>query len=118
MALGLVFAQTGTAAIAEKTFIIQLDGFCDGLRITVYPDMHVATGKETGCRKSRAVGTIGTFRGHGKAITLGLAYSRVALTFVAQYPLVSGGWWILYGNDGSLKIESSGTYTVLNGPSP
>ena len=105
-------AHAGPATPPSTTYNLSLDGFCDGVEVTVERGTGLVTGTRTGCGSGEVIyGNSGGIAGRGLSLTLrganGTGYDIVDI--IATFSL-SQGTWDYRRPDGS--IFNSGTFTV------
>ena len=101
-------AQAGPLFGSARNVDIALDGFCDGVHMTINYNTGVVVAVRTGCLSDLMVGSVGALNGKkyaGGAVTL-MDPTHSLYMVIKDTPAV----WAYYSLDGS--IFNSGTYSV------
>lgn len=105
-------AHAGPATPPSTTYNLALDGFCDGVELTVERTTGLVSGTRTGCAEGQVLhGNAGGIAGRGLSLTIrganGTGFDGVDI--IATFSL-SQGTWDYRRPDGS--IFNSGTFSV------
>ena len=116
LAVSALALTAGIVPAASKTYAISLDGHCDVITLTVKGTL-VAGTDASSCAAGFGGGLIGKVKGFGDAIVAGVQFTAKSgnqFVFQVQWPLVTGGSWILYDTTDGVHLTQleSGTYTV------
>ena len=111
------FSQVGSAAqggAAVVSMSIQLDGFCDGINLSIDMANGLVSGTATGCYSHDYFGTVGSVSTQGIALTLSQAGDSPfpGLMYVIRQ---DGTWSNYYTNSGEISEMNLGTWTPVSG---
>ncbi len=109
------FSQVGSAAqggAAVVNISIQLDGFCDGIDLSIDMTTGIVSGIATGCYYHDYFGTVGSVSTQGVALTLGQAGDSPfpGLMYVIRQ---DGTWSNYYSDAGQVTEMNIGTWTPV-----
>jgi hypothetical protein len=108
-----LLASAGAASAGGV--VVSLDGYCNAYDIRAAKGLSAI--KDTGCSNGFGGGVVGSVKGFGKAVIVGLqdpGNSSVQFVFEFSYPLTNGGSWTLYSNNDGVhtSLVLSGTYSL------
>ena len=118
--MALSFSQVCMAApraAAVVNMSIELDGFCDGIDLSIDMGSGLVTGTATGCYSHDYFGTVGSVSTQGVALTLGQAGDSPfpGLMYVIRQ---DGTWSNYYASDGEMNEMNAGTWTPVTAMTP
>lgn len=118
--MALSFSQVCMAApraAAVVNMSLGLDGFCDGIDLSIDMGSGLVTGTATGCYSHNSFGTVGTVSTQGVALTLGQSGDSPfpGLMYVIRQ---DGTWSNYYEADGEMHEMNAGTWTPVTAMTP